>query len=107
MTDQVETALNSLDGIRRADPGPWFLGRVNNRIAGQRRTMWSSLGGFLSRPSVAFSGIFAILVLNVVLLLNERKESVVATRAPQAIVSDNEYITASNSSFDYENLVQP
>lgn len=107
MNKRVEEVMSSLDGMKQADPGPWFFSRLNNRLVNQRKSLWSKTGSFLSRPAVAFSGIIAVLVLNVVLLINEQNVSPVKATSSHPIVTDNEYITASNSSFEYENLVQP
>lgn len=96
--------MQSLDEIQKANPGPWFFTRLSARLVAQRRSAWFAIGSFLSRPAVAISGIMGVLLLNMALLLNERKE-VKTARVPQT-VTENEYITASNS-FDYENLVQP
>ena len=102
---KVEKAMESLDGIQRADPGPWFFTRLSPKLVGQPRSSWFAVGSFLSRPAVAVTGVMGILLLNMALLLNEQKE-VKTVKVPQ-VVTENEYITASNSSFDYENLVQP
>ncbi|RYY61818.1 MAG: hypothetical protein EOO05_05015 [Chitinophagaceae bacterium] len=102
---RVDEVMESLDGIKRADPGPWFFSRLSAKLVHQQRSIWFSVGSFLSRPAVAVSGIMGILLLNMVLLLNEQKE-VKTVKLPQ-VVTENEYVTASNSSFDYENLVQP
>ena len=103
---KVEEVLESLDGIKRADPGPWFFSRLSAKLVVQPRSPWFLVGSFLSRPAVAITGVMAIILLNLAVLLNERKDVKSSAQLPQ-VVTENEYITASNSSFDYENLVQP
>ncbi|MET0636290.1 MAG: hypothetical protein ABWZ25_09710 [Chitinophagaceae bacterium] len=106
MNEKVEGVMQSLDGIKRADPGPWFFSRLSQRLGSNPRSPWFYIGAFLSRPSVAISGVMAVLILNLVLLLNQQSEVETAS-LPLNFSSENEYITASNSSYDYENLVQP
>jgi len=109
--ERVEEIMNSLDGIRRAEPAPWFFTRVQARLSRNDRSVWSHIGAFLSRPVVAAGGLLVIVLLNGVLLLNQgsssQTSSETASQTDQQLAADNEYITATNSSFEYENLVQP
>lgn len=104
---RVEDALNSLDGIQRAEPQPWLFTRVKARLLKEEeKTRWETISSFLSKPAVAIAGLFLILGLNGVLLFNQQPgSSVVAIQEVQS--NDSESLIASSSSFDYENLVQP
>ena len=109
---RVEEALNSLDGIKRATPQPWLFSRVKARLSreeAEERTVWGTIGSFLSRPVVAVAGVCLILLFNGVLLFNQQSRSYSNGIAIQNEMqpSDSESFVASNSSFDFENLVQP
>lgn len=105
---RVEDALNSLDDIQRAEAKPWFFARVNARVNKDESSSWAHIGSFLSKPVVALAGVSIILLLNVFLLLSNKEEnSSLASTIEQQVSGDNEPVIASNSSFDYENLVQP
>ena len=109
---RVEEALNSLDGIKRATPQPWLFSRVKARLSreeAEERTVWGTIGSFLSRPVVAVAGVCLILLFNGVLLFNQQSQSSSNGIAIQNEMqpSDSESFVASNSSFDFENLVQP
>lgn len=105
---KIENALESLDGIQRATPQPWFYTRVKARLQREEKTVWESIGSFLSKPAVAMAALTAILMLNIVMLSKQNHLQDVASIASQPVqVTDSESIIASNSSFDYENLVQP
>jgi hypothetical protein len=102
---RVEEALNSLDGIQRAEPQPWLFSRVKASMMRDEKTTWGVIGSFLARPAIAIAGLCFILILNGVLLFNEEKESTpVVTTSDLPL--DSESMVASSSSFDYENLVQ-
>jgi hypothetical protein len=105
--NKVQQALDSLDGIQRAEPQPYFYTRVIGRLQRNEKTVWETMGSFMARPVVAVAGLCLILVLNAVILL--RQDTQTTTSSPVAIdqlVTDNEYILASSSSFDYENFDQ-
>ena len=109
---RAEEVLNSINGIRRATPEPWFFSRVKARLSidqAEEKTVWGALGSFLSKPGVAIAGLCVILLFNGVLLFNQPTKissTAIVAQGEQA-ASDNESFIASSSSFDFENLVQP
>ena len=105
---KVQETLGSLDGIKRAEPAPFFYTRVIGRLQSLERTYWEKAGSFLARPAVAVVGLCLILILNFFLLLSQDSSvapSTVAT-STENVGMDNEYVFASSSSFEYENLDQ-
>ena len=103
----VKRTLESLDGIKKAEPQPFFYTRLIGRLQKHEKTFWESAGSFLARPAVAAFCLVFILVFNGFLLFRQDSDREVATSQPAIEnVSDNESIVASNSSFDYENLDQ-
>ena len=63
---KVQQALNSLDGIRKAGPGPFFFTRVQARLQRQRSSGWEQVVSFITRPSVALGGLCLIILLNAI-----------------------------------------
>jgi type IV secretory pathway component VirB8 len=105
---KVQEAMDSLNGIQRAEPQPYFYTRLIAKLQRNERTIWETTGSFLARPVVAVAGLCFILVMNAVILLRQDKDTS-ATSIQVAIetpMTDNEYVVASSSSFDYENLDQ-
>lgn len=106
---KVREALESLDGIQRAEPAPYFYTRLIARLQRDQPTIWETMGAFLARPAVAIASLFLILLLNGFLLFRQDETAASSTpmvNSTENIVTDNEYILASSSSFDYENLDQ-
>jgi hypothetical protein len=99
---KVNEALESLDGIQRAEPGTWFFTRVQNRLRRDEQNVWESTGRFLSRPVIAIAGLFLVLSLNIFILVGKETPNT----TPQGITStpDEESILTAVTSFDYENL---
>jgi hypothetical protein len=106
---RIDETLNSLDGIQRAEPQPFFYTRLIGRLQGEQKNVWEKMGSFLSRPVVVIAGLVIILVMNAFILLQQAPGSPsngssnggLAVEQP---VTDNDYILASSSSFEYENL---
>ena len=61
---KVEEALSSLDGIQRAQPGPYFVTRLTARLQNDKRNVWENFGTFMSQPLVALATILVIVLLN-------------------------------------------
>lgn len=105
---KIEQVLESVDGIRRATPQPWFYARVKARLQREEKSVWEVIGSVLSRPAVAMAGLAMILMLNIIVLSKQNNLQDVGSAMNQSVqITDSESIIASNSSFDYENLIQP
>jgi hypothetical protein len=105
---RVEDALNSLDGIQRAEPQPWLFSRVKGKLLREgEKTRWETISSFLSKPAVAIAGLFLILGLNGFLVFNQPSVSSIVAVQNDLQPNDSESLIASSSSFDFENLVQP
>jgi hypothetical protein len=105
--NKVQKALDSLDGIQRAEPQPYFYTRLRARLQRNERTIWENMGSFMARPVVAVAGLCLILVMNAFILLRQDNNASTGSQATiESIITDNETILASSSSFDYENIDQ-
>ncbi len=103
---RMEETLNSLDGIQRAEPQPFFYTRLIGRLQRNEKTVWVTMGSFLARPVVAVAGLCFILVLNAFILIERDGNNSSSLTDQTELVTDNDYIIASSSSFDYENIDQ-
>jgi hypothetical protein len=103
---RVEKALESLDGIQKAEPQPYFFTRLKARLERDNKSVWEMIGSFLARPAIAIVGLCLILALNVFILI--QKETATTTSQPYADnmpaqEDENIFATATNA-YDYENL---
>ena len=106
---KVDQIMNSLDGIQRATPQPWLFSRIKGKLIQQDdKSVWGTIGSFLSKPVIAIAGLCLILMMNGYLLFNQYKEPSSAILIGQnEELLDSESLMASGSSFDYETLLQP
>jgi hypothetical protein len=99
---RVNGALESLDGIRRAEPRPFFYTRLKARLENEGKNVWENLGSFLARPAVALAGLVLVLGLNAFVLI--QKDNTSSTAMGEELVQEEENILTASNSFDYENL---
>lgn len=104
----VDETLDSLDGVQRAEPKPFFYTRLIGRLQREQKTVWEVMGSFLSKPLVVAAGLCVVLIMNGFILFGGVSGS--ASNKPGFVneppVTDNVYIMASSSSYDYENIDQ-
>ena len=100
---KVDNTLESLEGIQRAEPRPYFFTRVKARLERGQKGVWETIGSVMARPAIAIAGLFIILAVNATILIEKE------TPTNQTVVQENvntqeeENIFAVNTS-DYENL---
>jgi hypothetical protein len=98
----VEKSLESLNGIERAEPQPFFYTRLKARLEREEKNVWELAGSFLARPAVAFVALCLILTFNVAILV--QKEEATTPAITSDISQEEENIFAAVTTYDYENL---
>jgi len=71
ITQQVEAILNSLDGIERAAPEPFFYTRLMARMDQLNDSPWNKWVQILSKPSIAVAILSLFILLNGVMLFSK------------------------------------
>ena len=61
---RVDEAMNSLDGIQKVGPKPFFFTRLQARMAAGENSGWEKVSSFLARPVIAFTVISCIVLIN-------------------------------------------
>ena len=102
---RVDKTLDSLNGIKRAEPQAFFYTRLRARLEREEKNIWELAGAFLARPVVAVVGLCMILVFNVAVLVQKEMASPSTQGYTATEVSpEDENIFASATTYDYENL---
>jgi hypothetical protein len=106
---KADKTLESLEGIQRAEPQPYFYTRLVGRLRRDEKTLWETMGSFLAKPAVVAICLSFVFVFNAFILYRQDSDTISSlpeTTQPDQLITDNEYVLASGSSFDYENLDQ-
>ncbi|MEO6915994.1 MAG: hypothetical protein ABI151_10375 [Chitinophagaceae bacterium] len=103
INNRIEKILNSLDGMQKAQPAPFFYTRLQARLSGSRKNIWEQITYFVSRPVVAFSMLALVMLLNMTVLLRKSPTTTTAVVSDQTYQSVYEdFSIASNAFYDYE-----
>jgi hypothetical protein len=93
---RVEETLDSLDGIKRASPQPFFYTRVRSLLEKAEKSFWEKTGFFLARPAIAIAIVFITLLINAFFVFYQNNH-VQAASDQDEFRFENAYDIASNT----------
>lgn len=103
---EIEKGLESLDGVQRAAPQPFFFTRVYARLHRTEQTIWDKVSSFMTRPVVAIAGIILIISINATVVMWKAPETTPSYAEQDEQTIPEEYDLAVNTIYDYVNPEQ-
>lgn len=97
----TEEALNSLDGINRAEPRPFLYTRLSARMQ-RPANIWERSARYLSRPVVAVACLLLVFLVNGIVLLNNKTKQPEQNELLADDFTTSEMNTRSSVLFDME-----
>ena len=101
-SSRIENTLSSLDKVQRATPQPFFYTRLTARMNNSQQNIWELFSAYITRPSIAFSGIFLIVIINIMAAWLNLKTPVIAEESEAAVTE--EYTQLATNFYDFENI---
>lgn len=99
---KIESILNSLDGVERSAPKPFFYGRVESRLRSPGGI--ESIVRFISRPMVAIAAVMLIIIINAYAIFITNPDNPDNTTQATELASIDEYTQMNTTIFDIEKL---
>lgn len=100
----IEEALGSLDNVNRATARPYLLTRINARMNKATGSVWEKAGWFIGRPAVAFTGLFMLILINLMVVVFNKPSAAATTAAEQpAQTPADEFSYTVTTIYDIEN----
>ena len=101
---QVDEAMDSLDGMSRAKANPFLFTRVEAKLRQGGRSAWDTVTYYISRPAVALAMLCMVIFSNaVVMYWQSGSTTPPATSSDQPIALTEEYSLNVSSFYDDEN----
>lgn len=97
--NKAEEILNSLDGMRRAQPEPYFYTRLMAKW-GKQKNSWEKVAGFISKPAFAIAAIALTLIINIAILFNSSSHATSSSQEDSSIAVENDYGLSVPSLYD-------
>lgn len=100
---KIDSILNSLEGIERSSPKPFFFGRVEARLQDNNNGIEKVIS-FISRPAVAVAAVFLIIVVNAWSIgsVTPEPEPIANQVSVNDLPSVDEYMQISSDNFDLD-----
>ena len=95
----TEEILNSLNGVHRAQPKPYFYTRLMANWNKQKNG-WEKVAGFISRPVFAIAAIALFLIINIAILLNSSSNATSSSQEESSLAVENDYGLSVPSLYD-------
>ena len=95
----TEEILNSLDGIHRAQPQPYFHTRLMAKWSNQKNG-WEKVASFISKPAFAIAAIALFLVINIAILYNSSSNATSSSQEESSLAVENDYGLSVPSLYD-------
>ena len=99
---QVNEAMDSLDGMSRAKANPFLFTRVDAKLRHGSRSAWDIMTSYISRPAVALAMLCMVIFTNAVVMYWQAGPSD-AGSTEQTIALTEEYNLNVSSFYDDEN----
>ncbi len=106
LEQQVEAAMNALDGAEKAMPKPFLLTRIQAKLHAKQETIWDKCLYFISRPAIAIVVVGIVIALNVFVVVNDNKTDETITDEVQNsfTTDDDDDVAANTLILDNENI---
>jgi hypothetical protein len=102
MHEKIDEVMHSLDGIKRASPGPFFFTRLEARMQNERN-IWVKLSSLVARPVVAFSCICLLIVINVMVIFLSGNTGRYSAQQGNELAAADEYSQLTSTLYEFEN----
>lgn len=99
----IDEALNSVDDIRRAEPRPFLLTRIQAKRNSGVESAWEKAGWFIARPAVAFAGLCMIIAINAMVIMFNRPSGSATVSEQPAQAQTDEFSYTVATIYDFEN----
>ena len=87
---KVDAAINSLENVHRASPGPFFYIRVHARLLRKHQTSWEKISAIIARPIVAFSVICLVVTLNTVAIFQSSSGITISEQPANGVAASDD-----------------
>ncbi|SDC87413.1 hypothetical protein [Niabella drilacis] len=102
--DHIEAILNSFDGLKRAESRPFMYTRVRARL-NEETNFWTKTSSIIAKPVVAICCLVSVVTVNVYLIIDanskQKTETVFTAGTESDILQNENFILASNTSYDF------
>lgn len=99
---KIEETMQSLDGIEKAAPRPFFFTRLEARMQNDK-SIWEIISSFAAKPAIVFASICLIVVINAAVILSSSTFAGSSDQQNTEQATADEYNSVSAPMYEYVN----
>lgn len=99
---KIEETMQSLDGIEKASPRPFFFTRLEARMQ-REKSRWEIISSFVAKPVIVFSSICLIIVINAAVIFSSTSSTNSTDQQNNELATADEYNLVSAPMYEYVN----
>ena len=99
---KIDEAMQSLDGIEKASPRPFFFTRLEARMQ-REKSRWEVISSFVAKPIVAFACICLIIMINAAVILSSANSKNLTDQQNSEQATADEYNSLSAPLYEFVN----
>lgn len=102
LNKKIDKAMQSLNGIEKASPRPFFFTRLEARMQKQK-SRWEVLSSFLAKPVVAIACICLIIMINAAVIFSSSNLKSSTEQQNNELATADEYNSVSAPLYEFVN----
>lgn len=102
LKDKIDEVMQSLDGIGKASPQPFFFTRLEARMQ-KEKSRWEVISSFVAKPIVAFACICLIIMINAAVIFSSANSKNVTDQQNSEQATADEYNSVSAPLYEFVN----
>ena len=99
---KIEEIMQSLDGIEKATPSPFFFSRLEARMQ-KEKSVWENISSFVAKPVYAFACICLVILLNASVILFTASSKNSTDQQNSEVATADEYNSVSSAFYEFVN----
>lgn len=99
---KIEEIMQSLDGIEKATPAPFFFSRLEARMQ-KEKSVWENISSFVAKPVYAFACICLVILVNASVILFTAGSKNSADTQNNEVATVDEYNSVSSTFYEFVN----
>ncbi|HZI69269.1 MAG TPA: hypothetical protein VFD44_06145 [Hanamia sp.] len=103
LNKKIDEAMQSLNGIEKASPAPYFFTRLEARMQ-REKSAWEWISSFVAKPVVAFVCISLVILINAAVILSSTS-LVNSSSQNSELATADEYNSVSAQMYEFENTI--
>jgi len=102
LNKKIDEAMQSLDGIGKAPPSPFFFTRLEARMQ-REKSGWEKISSFVAKPVVAFACICLVIMINAWVIFSSKNSQTSTEQQSSEFATTDEYNLVSSTFYEFVN----